>query len=114
MNMKSLLVFIVALLSVTNLNAQLLDGAIVDENRQLISEEDFVLESRKDGYMIFTLAVDREGNVTSATFDEGNINSTPIMIDVKRHLLALKFEKGTYYPQHHHVRIKMKLIKQVE
>lgn len=107
---KSSILILLLLFTAQISNAQLLDGTLVDENRKLISEEDFEMTARKDGWMIFELAVDREGNVTSATFDEGSIISTPMKIEVREELMKLKFEPGNYYPKFHHVRVKMTLI----
>ena len=88
---------------------QILGGAIKSEGRKLITATDFKYIGRVNGYATFELAVDREGNVTSTRLLETNIKSTPAMYELKKEIVKLKFEKGTYYPAHHHAEVRFTL-----
>lgn len=96
-----------------NSYSQLLSGDLVNEGRNLVSEESFVKEGRYDGIVTYELAVDRTGKVTSARLigDQTTISSTPVKIEVYKHLMQLKFEAGTHYPEFHHVVVKMTVVK---
>jgi hypothetical protein len=91
--------------------SQLLSGTLMDEGRKLISEIKYVQEGNVDGWVIYELAVNREGNVTGLTIIESTIKSTPAKVDVRNYLAGMKFEKGTHYPQFHHVRVKITVVK---
>lgn len=90
---------------------QMLSGTLKDEGRKLVSEVKYVQEGGTDGWVIYELAVNREGNVTGLTLEESTIKSTPNKVAVRNYLSGLKFEKGTHYPQFHHVRIKITVVK---
>lgn len=93
-----------------NSSAQMLGGTLVEEGRKLVSEIKYVQESNVNGWVIYELAVDREGNVTGITLEESSTKSTPAKVQVRNYLSKLKFEKGTHYPQFHHVRVKITLV----
>lgn len=109
--MKAL--FILLFSMITSLTfGQLLDGDLVDEQRKLITVTDFKIIDANEGVMFFTLAVNRKGEVTSATISTGStVVSTPTKIKVRNYLMKLKFEEGTYYPEFHHVRVKVTVAK---
>lgn len=80
------------------------------EGREAVPEASFTLEGAHDGWAIVSIAVDREGNVTSAQLEETNLKSTLDKIEIKKHALKLKFVSGTHFPKFHEaqVRITMK------
>lgn len=104
------LLFIFLLLTTTS-QAQLISGTLVDEGRKMISETNFIQEGTINGWAIFKLAVDREGNVTSASMEDASFNRTSAKVQLRNYVVKLKFEPGTYYPKFHHVNIKMTLVK---
>lgn len=110
-------VLFIAFLIITNSYSfgQLLSGDLKDEGRKLLSTETFILEGRHDGTVVYELAVDRNGKVTSARLigDQTTISSTPAQIEVYRHVMELKFQPGTHYPEFHHVVVKMTVVKQL-
>lgn len=110
--MKQLL-FIVILLLTFNANSQILSGSIVDDNRPMISNSIFVLESNYSGFVVYEIAVNPEGKVTSSRFieDKSNVTSTPANMEVKEFLKTVVFEKGTHYPKYHHAMVKVMLVK---
>lgn len=110
--MKTLILFVFTIISSIAFG-QLIDGTLVDEKRKLITVTDFKVIDMNEGVMYFTLAVNRKGEVTSATLSgEGTtITSTPTKIKVRNYLMKLKFEEGTYYPEFHHVRVKVTVAK---
>lgn len=104
-----LLTFLFLLLASSS-HAQLLSGTLVEEGRKAITNIQFVQEGTANGYIIYELAVDREGNVTGLNLIESTINSTPTKVKVRNYLKTVKFEKGTHYPAFHHVRVKITMV----
>ena len=94
--------------------SQLIDGPIVTDKRPLISTIGFKLIDNNEGVLFYDLAVDPTGKVTSATLiKEGTtVISTPTKIKVRNHLMLLKFQAGTHYPQVHKVKVKVTTAKQ--
>ena len=88
---------------------QLIDGTLIDEARKMTSESTFKLIDSNEGVAFYQLAVNRKGEVTSATLlgDGTTIISTPTRIKMRNYLMTLKFEEGMYYPEFHHVRVKI-------
>lgn len=111
--MKLLLVLFL-LCSVSELNAQLLSGELLDDKRKITTQTDFKIISRYEGFVVYEVAVDNEGKVTSTRFisNESTIQSTPANMEAKEYLKTLKFAPGTYYPKHHHVMVKVTYVKQ--
>lgn len=111
--MKSTLLFLF-LCATTMSFSQLIDGSLVDENRKLANPATFKVVDNNEGVMYFQLAVNRKGIVTSASLlTEGTtIVSTPTKIKVRNYLMTLKFEEGTYFPEFHHVRVKVSVAKE--
>lgn len=89
--------------------AQLISGAIINENRQLITQTNFTISGSQTGHQIFEIAVDREGNVTSQRLisEQSSTTSTPLTMQAKNWLKKLNFEKGTHFPAHHHVLVRI-------
>jgi len=109
--MKALFILLFSMMSSLSFG-QLLDGTLVDEKRKLITVTDFKVIDANEGIMFFTLAVNRKGEVTSATISAGStVISTPTKIKVRNYLMKLKFEEGTYYPEFHQVRVKVTVAK---
>ena len=94
--------------------SQLIDGPIVTDKRPLISTIGFKIIDNNEGVLFYDLAVDPTGKVTSATLiKEGTtVISTPTKIKVRNHLMLLKFQAGTHYPQVHKVKVKVTTAKQ--
>ena len=89
--------------------SQLLDGTLMDEARKMISVSTFKLIDNNEGVAFYQLAVNRNGEVTSATLLSAGstIVSTPTRMKMRNYLMTLKFEEGMYYPEFHHVRVKV-------
>jgi len=89
--------------------SQLLDGTLMDEARKLISVSTFKLIDNNEGVAFYQLAVNRKGEVTSATLLGAGttIISTPTRMKMRNYLMTLTFEEGMYYPEFHHVRVKV-------
>lgn len=108
------LLSIALLCTVSTAKSQLLSGAIVDAGRKMTSNTDFKIASNYEGYVVYEVAVDPNGVVTSTQFvpERSNIKSTPANMEAKNYLKTLTFEPGDYYPKHHHVLVKVTYIKQ--
>ena len=93
-------------------NCQLLSGDIVDSGRPLLTETNFILKGAKEGAVVCEIAVDLNGNVTSAIIDASmsTITSTPIQMDAKNYVKKLKFKAGTGYPKFQHAKVKVTFI----
>lgn len=89
--------------------AQLLSGPILQENRKLLSQSDFLIQGNYEGHMVFEIAVNREGVVTSERLlgDQSSFVSTPATIQAKNLLKKLSFQSGTIYPAFHHVTVRV-------
>ena len=82
----------------------------MDENRKLLTDDvQYVQAGSTYGWAIYTLAVDREGNVTSASLSDTDIKRTSAKFQIRNYLMTLKFEKGNHFPKFHHVDVKITL-----
>ncbi len=107
--MKHLLVL--SLVCLTGpVSAQIVGGTLPHEGRKMVTQSDFTLPSSREGYAVYQLAVNREGNVTGAKLMGTDLKSTPLQMKIRDHLMEYKFQPGTYYPKHHHVDIKITLV----
>ena len=107
--MKALLFFF--LLIGFNSFSQLVGGTLVDEGRKLSGTESFIQEGTVNGWAVYDLAVDREGNVTSAVLKESNLTRTSAKFQIRNYMMTMKFEPGTHFPKFHHVDVKITLVK---
>lgn len=109
-----LVLAVLLLCSVSNVKAQLLSGDLLDDRRKMVTQTDFRITSRYEGYVVYELAVDPDGNVTSTRFisDKSSIQSTPANMEAREFLKLLKFAAGDYYPKHHHVLVKLTYVTQ--
>lgn len=108
--MKTLLFFLF-FISTTSVNAQLIEGALVQDGRKIVGEHKFIVEGMKDGWAKYELSVNIEGKVTGVTLVESNLKSTPATTIIRNHVKKFRFEKGTYYPNYHHVIVKITMVK---
>lgn len=93
--------------------SQMLSGTLVNENRKLVSEVDYTQSGSVDGWAKYELAVNREGEVTSARLIETNLKRTSAKIQLHNYVMKIKFEKGTRFPEFHHVVMKFTLVKPI-
>ena len=108
-----LLFCVFLLLTTFSVHGQILSGAIVDDNRKMISNTTFVLESNYSGYVVYEIAVNSIGEVTSSRFidEKSTVFSTPSNMEVKNFLKTIVFEKGNHFPKYHHAMVKVMLVK---
>jgi hypothetical protein len=106
--MKTIILFMTLFVSSFSFG-QLISGTLMDEGRKLVTVTDFKVTDNNEGVLFYELAVNRKGLVTSARLlKEGTtVISTPTRIKVRNYLVTLKFEEGTYYPEFHHVKVKV-------
>lgn len=90
---------------------QLVGGEMVASGRNIVTQTDFKLDGHNNGWAIYTLAVDLDGKVTSADLKESSLKSRLDNMDIRNHVMKLKFEKGTHYPKFHHVEVKITMVK---
>ncbi len=106
-----ILTLLIVLFFASSSHAQLIEGAIVTDGRAVLNNPKFLIEGMKDGWAKFELAVDINGNVTGVTQKETNLKSTPATMLMRDHVKKFKFEAGTSYPVHHHVIVKITMVK---
>lgn len=104
---------IIALFSVLALNthAQLSWGNTAADGRDVVPETSFIVEGVTNGWAKFSIAVDREGNVTSAQLEETNLKSSINKIQLKKHAMKIKFMPGTHYPKFHNAEVRITMVK---
>lgn len=102
------------LLWFANADAQLLSGDLLESGRRIASSTDFTFKGSVEGVLIYELAVDREGKVTSVLYkgDRSTIKSTPIKLEAENFLKGLMFQPGTAYPKFQHVIVQLNYVKQ--
>ncbi|MDX2360794.1 MAG: hypothetical protein QNK23_08300 [Crocinitomicaceae bacterium] len=105
------LIFLFLLISPVSFS-QIISGPVKDEGRKMVTVTDYTIAGMVDGYAIYELAVDREGNVTSARLLETDLKSTPAKHKMQNHVMKLIFQKGTYFPKFHHAVVKFTMIKE--
>ena len=88
---------------------QLMSGRLIEDERKILTLTDFTVQDSNEGVLFFELAVNNLGNVTSAKLlsNGTTVVSTPTRIKVKNELMKWKFQEGTYYPEFHHVTVKI-------
>jgi hypothetical protein len=111
-NMKKIFILSVAMFCTRSLYSQLLSGDVVESHRPLLTETDFTIKGSKEGYVVYELAVDTKGNVTSETLVSSmtNIVSTPMKLDAKNMVHKFKFKEGPYL-KFQHVKVKITFVK---
>jgi hypothetical protein len=94
--------------------SQVLSGDVVNEGRSLTTNPDFKIKSTNEGVIVYEVAVNREGVITSTFYkaDQSTIKSTPLKVEANNYLRALKFESNTRYPQFQHALIKISFVKE--
>ncbi len=108
--MKFILIALLSLLTLSS-HAQLTGGGAAAEGRDVVSGTVFEIEGANNGWAKFSLAVDREGKVTSAQLEETNLKSSLDKLEVKKHALKIKFEPGTHYPKFHNAEVRITMVK---
>lgn len=97
--MKPLFLFIFLLTS--GLGFAQLSGDIVVQGRQIITDISYEQEMSQEGILVFDIAVNTEGKVTSCEWNkvESTVSSTRSAYEAKnRILMQLTFEKGNGFP----------------
>lgn len=90
---------------------QVVDGELKTSGRKLITKTAFVLDGHHDGWAIYDLAVDIEGNVTGAVLKESSLPSRLDNMDIRNYVVTFKFEPGTHFPKFHHADVKITMVK---
>jgi hypothetical protein len=89
---------------------QLVGGDVIAEQRDVIPETTFIMEGARNGWAVVTLAVNREGAVTSVQIKETNLKSSIDKMDLRKFAQGIRFEPGTHYPKFHHAEVRITMI----
>ena len=110
--MKKLFIVFISFFIIKNSYSQIISGEILDSGRKLITVSDFVIKSDRSGEVVYEIAVDIKGDVTSAIIVNSltTIKLTPLKLDAKNLIYTFKFEPGTFYPKFHHSRVKITFV----
>ena len=79
-------------------------GEILSDNRGIEKDIEYTIPYSQPGKLIFEIAVDMEGKVTSCVLNKSKstITATPAMIKAKNKIISnLVFERGYHWPKHH-------------
>jgi hypothetical protein len=96
--------------------SQMISGDLLDSGRKLETNFNFEIHDKYVGIQHFELAVNPLGKVIGIKHleEKGTMLSTPAKILATNKLYELQFESGTNYPKFHHVKVKVKFIKNIE
>jgi hypothetical protein len=110
--MKKLIVVFITFMMFNHSYSQIISGEILDSGRKMLTMSDFKIKSDRSGEVVFDIAVDIKGDVTSAIILSSltTIKSTPLKMDAKNLINTFKFEPGTFYPKFHHCKIKITFV----
>ena len=92
--------------------SQIISGDIYNSGRRIMTETNFIINSVKNGEIVFDISVDVYGKVTSAVIDKSKstITSTPLIMDAKNLVNTFKFEPGNGFPKFHHGLVRINFI----
>jgi hypothetical protein len=79
-------------------------GEIFMDKRPIAKDIDYSFYYSKEGIMVFDIAVNTDGDVTSCEInkEKTTFTSTPMKMKAKNRIMqGLKFEKGNGYPTFH-------------
>lgn len=88
---------------------QILGGTAIDEGRKLLTATNFTLEGQFEGKIVYEIAIDRDGKVTSdrKIGEKSTLTATPPHLEAKKYLRSLNFTPGSNYPTHQHITIQV-------
>jgi hypothetical protein len=110
--MKSILAVLIGIIISTSSWSQI-SGDVKKDNRQMVSEQSFVMEGTHTGRVVFDISVNAKGEVTSAKLveSESTLKSTPAKIKAKNYVLKFEFQPGTWFPKYHQGRVAITMVK---
>lgn len=82
------------------------------EKRPIIKDIDYTITYSRVGVIVFDIAVNTNGDVTSCEInkEKTTVHSTPMMVKAKNRIIQeLKFESGNQYPTFHRGFVQIKL-----
>ncbi|UKN03228.1 hypothetical protein K6119_06830 [Paracrocinitomix mangrovi] len=97
-------VLAISLFFITSTTFGQVSGDLKRDNRKVTKNIKYTVSYSKPGKMIFSIVVDRNGNVITCLIDEhkSTIRQGPIMLKSRDMIKnGLKFEAGNYPPNHH-------------
>ena len=91
-----------------------LTGDIVKDGRKLITKNGYALQGKVDARIVFAIAVNSKGEITSAKVlgDESSTKDVQAQINARHYVMtSFKFEPGTWFPKFHQGKIAITLVK---
>lgn len=111
--MKKLSILFIALFFSVTSYCQL-SGEIVKDGRQLTTKNGYALQGKVDARIVFAIAVDNKGDITSAKVlgEESTTKDVQVQINARQYVMnSFKFEPGTWFPKFHQGKIAITLVK---
>lgn len=108
--MKFIVIVFFSLLAL-NSHSQLSWEGTAADGRKAVPGTSFIMEGAKSGWAKFSIAIDRNGNITSAQLEETNLKSSIDKMALKKHAMKIKFQPGTHYPKFHNAQVRITMIK---
>lgn len=104
--------FFLLLIAVSSNSFSQVYGEIFMDKRPIVKDIDYTLYYQKEGVLVFNIAVNTDGDVTSCELnsEKTTITSTPMKMKAKNRIMQeLKFEKGNGYPTFHRGYVQIKI-----
>lgn len=89
-------------------------GELMMDKREVISKIEFTVDYSKPGRIVFDIAVDMDGNVTSCELNEdrSTVTATGAVMKGKSKIVQqLKFERGYHFPKFHYGQVQLNTVK---
>ncbi len=112
--MKKGIVLFFAFLFTSIVSYGQLSGEIVKDGRKLTTKNGYVLQGKLDARIVFAIAVNSKGDITSAKVlgDESSTKDVQAQINARHYVMtSFKFEPGTWFPKFHQGKIAITLVK---
>jgi hypothetical protein len=111
--MKKLNTILFFLLLMTTAAHSQISGDVIDDNRKLITDYQYVIEGHLTGKVTIEISVDALGEISSSRVldSESTIKSTPAKIKALNHVSQFKFEPGTWFPKFHKAKVVITMVK---
>ena len=114
--MKKVSVLFIALFFSITAYCQL-SGEIAKDERKLTTNNGYVLQGQENGSIVFSIAVNDKGDITSAKVlgNETTIKNVQEQIDARHYVMtSFKFEPGTWFPKFHQGIISITIVKPMD
>ena len=88
-------------------------GDIAKDQRELLTETNFIKEGKVNGRLVYDIAIDSKGEITGIKLneEESSVKNTPLDIKTRNYVKTFKFQEGTHFPKHHQGQVIITIVK---